>query len=401
MERSLHIVMTFPHPLGTPGGGTVHCIQLATHLKKAGARLRLLPLQSGGVGAFRRRPVPPEALSRSLQVQSEMQAAGIPVDPVPAHPVHFVMDGLALWRRLREISATERIDVVIGWHHEAFALASFARKSGWVPAMMAAGSYGALRKRLPRKFFLKTMLRHNFRKAQVIFAASEFSRRQIVDVFGLEDRRIATVPLGIGPGFFRARREFRPGPVARLFFLGQISQPKGFFDLLAALAQVRAQGHAAWELHAAGGGDIEQARSAADSLGIGGQVHFLGYSEADIIIRHLEESHLAVMPSYTESFGLAVAECLASGLPVIACDAGAVPELIHPGQTGWLVPVRDAEALAQALCSGMEDLEHTFRMGLAGRASMEQGYTWEKTAGAVLQRLEEAASRPAKGGSAL
>jgi glycosyltransferase involved in cell wall biosynthesis len=72
-----------------------------------------------------------------------------------------------------------------------------------------------------------------------------------------------------------------------------------------------------------------------------------------------------------EGFGLVFAEAMAAGLPVVACRAAAVPELVHDGETGLLVPPRTPAALAAALERMLGDDRLRKEMGMAGRARVE------------------------------
>jgi glycosyltransferase involved in cell wall biosynthesis len=84
-----------------------------------------------------------------------------------------------------------------------------------------------------------------------------------------------------------------------------------------------------------------------------------------------------VMPSLQESFGVAVLEASAVGLPVIAGNVGGVPEVLDNNKTGLLVPPGDPEALAAAIMKLADDAELRKRMGDAGRKLVREKYLWE------------------------
>ena len=81
---------------------------------------------------------------------------------------------------------------------------------------------------------------------------------------------------------------------------------------------------------------------------------------------------------------MAVAESMASGVPVLASDCGGVPELVDEGVTGLLVPRLNIEALTEAMRELLSDLQRLRRMGRAGRQRAERLLTWDRSA----QRLE-------------
>lgn len=80
------------------------------------------------------------------------------------------------------------------------------------------------------------------------------------------------------------------------------------------------------------------------ACGLADDVHFLG--RQDNIIALLSVSDLFLLPSEKESFGLAALEAMACGVPVVASSAGGLPEVIADGETGFIVPVGDAAAMA-------------------------------------------------------
>jgi glycosyltransferase involved in cell wall biosynthesis len=94
---------------------------------------------------------------------------------------------------------------------------------------------------------------------------------------------------------------------------------------------------------------------------------------------------LLVLPSvWRESYGLPVAESMASGVPVLASDCGGVPELVDKGVTGLLVPRLNVDALTNAMRDLLSDVGRLRQMGLAARARAERLLTWDRSA----ERLE-------------
>jgi len=83
------------------------------------------------------------------------------------------------------------------------------------------------------------------------------------------------------------------------------------------------------------------------------------------------------LPSRHESFGMVLAEAWACGKPVVGCRVGGVAALVDDNQDGLLVPVGDAEALAQALLRLLQNPSLREEMGAAGKAKVELRYTWE------------------------
>jgi glycosyltransferase involved in cell wall biosynthesis len=92
-----------------------------------------------------------------------------------------------------------------------------------------------------------------------------------------------------------------------------------------------------------------------------------------------------VIPSLEEGFGIPAAEAMGCEVPVVASDAGGLPEVVEHGVTGLVVPRGDATALAGAISTLLGDSALRRRMGLAGRARALRLFDWDRTA----ERFEE------------
>jgi glycosyltransferase involved in cell wall biosynthesis len=89
---------------------------------------------------------------------------------------------------------------------------------------------------------------------------------------------------------------------------------------------------------------------------------------------------VSVVPSLEEGFGIPAAEAMGCETPVVASDAGGLPEVVEHGVTGLVVPRGDSAALAAAIGSLLEDPERRRRMGAAGRARALRLFDWDRTA---------------------
>jgi glycosyltransferase involved in cell wall biosynthesis len=115
------------------------------------------------------------------------------------------------------------------------------------------------------------------------------------------------------------------------------------------------------------------------------RVNFVGSVSLEELIRLYSQADLLVLPSiWRESYGLPVAESMASGVPVLASDCGGVPELVDEGVTGLLVPRLDVDALTNAMRELLSDCGRLRAMGQASRLRAERLLTWDRSA----ERLE-------------
>ena len=118
---------------------------------------------------------------------------------------------------------------------------------------------------------------------------------------------------------------------------------------------------------------------------VAGRVRFIGSVSLEELIRLYSQADLLVLPSiWRESYGLPVAESMASGVPVLASDCGGVPELVDEGITGLLVPRLNVDALTNAMRDLLSDPARLRLMGQASRLRAERLLTWDRSA----ERLE-------------
>jgi glycosyltransferase involved in cell wall biosynthesis len=177
-----------------------------------------------------------------------------------------------------------------------------------------------------------------------------------------------------------AARARRPGPL-RLLFLGNLIARKGLHTLLDALALLSGE---AWQLDVAGSLDFEPAyaravQRQAGRLGIAGQVCYLGPQVDESLLELMRTSHLVVVPSSYEGFGIAYLEGMGFGLPAIAGARGAAGEIVTPGQDGYLVEPGDAAGLAGRLGQLLEDRELLVALSLGARRRYLAHPTWEQS----------------------
>jgi glycosyltransferase involved in cell wall biosynthesis len=103
---------------------------------------------------------------------------------------------------------------------------------------------------------------------------------------------------------------------------------------------------------------------------------------------------LFAMPSRTDSFGIVFLEAWANKLPVVAAAAGGVPDVVHHGKTGLLVPFGDLDQLGGAIQNLLDDCDQARRLGEAGRALVQKGYTWDDKFAVLLDRTLQTIGAP-------
>jgi len=176
-----------------------------------------------------------------------------------------------------------------------------------------------------------------------------------------------------------------PPDVPLLLALGRLHVNKAFDVLLDALARVPD----AW-LWLAGTGPLEQAlRQQAGRLGIDGRVRFLGWQEDTAPL--YAAADVVVCPSRIEPLGNVVIEAWAQHRPLVAAAASGPQQLIDDGDSGLLVPIDDAAALAAALDRVRTDRALATRLVAGGRERYEQSFTEAAVVAQYLRFFDEVA----------
>jgi glycosyltransferase involved in cell wall biosynthesis len=162
------------------------------------------------------------------------------------------------------------------------------------------------------------------------------------------------------------------GSVARL------SSEKALDVLLRAAALLIERGRSIRVVLAGDGQERRQLERLAAELGLADRVEFRGDVPHDAVPAVLSGLDIFALPSKAEGFGVAVVEAAAMGLPVVASNVHGLPDVVHDGSSGLLVPPGDVEALAGAIDRLAGDPGLRAAMGRAGRKLVEERYDWEQ-----------------------
>jgi starch synthase (maltosyl-transferring) len=210
------------------------------------------------------------------------------------------------------------------------------------------------------------------------------------DVARLDAARLTVIPNGIDPAPFdrtspAPRAQFHvPGDAHLALFVGRLDAQKGLPDLLAAAERVIAE-LPGWHLALVGDGPSRSwlLTQLSERASLRGNVHWLGYR--DDVPALLKSADLLVLPSIWEGMPNAVLEAMAARRAVVCTAVEGSEDLVVPGQTGWLVPPRDADALARALIEAGDSPERCRAYGEAGRQRVEANFSLQSTVAAYQQ----------------
>lgn len=226
---------------------------------------------------------------------------------------------------------------------------------------------------LPTRSGLQRLLKRSVsRRVAEHVAVGEQSARAVEEAVGLPPHSVRTIYNGVPDVEIEPFPRRADGPV--IGSLGRLEQEKGY-DV--ALRAVRALPGATLVL-VGDGSERARLEALARELGVAERVEFAGWS--DEARRYLPGFDVFVLPTRSDAFPLAIVEAMLAGVPVVASDVGSISEALLDGETGFLVPPQDEEALAERIGRLLSSCELGRELGLRGRARARSHFTAEAMA---------------------
>ena len=349
--RILTLSTVFPNP-GQPGRGRF--VQERIRHMAAGADITVIA------------PVPffdYRRLSRAEPCVQERQDDRLSI----LHPRWFYLPLLAglnpLWLCLRLIGPTRRLRRLFRYHiidsHFGFPDGCAAALLAWLfrcPFTITLRGSEVLHARYALRRFA---LRLAFGRAGRIITVSE-RLRQFAITLGAEPARVKVIPNGVDTARFFARdrvesRKKYGLPLDRKIVLsaGHLIELKGHHRVIRAIGEARAEGIDADLLIVGGAGDAQsyepEIRRAMSNSDLERNVRFLGEVPQDVLAELMSAADVFCLASSREGWPNVVHESLACGLPVVATNVGAIPEMIPSERYGLIVQVGDSSQLQRAL----------------------------------------------------
>jgi D-inositol-3-phosphate glycosyltransferase len=406
------LVSEHASPLGAlggvdAGGQNVYVAQLARHLGARGHAVDVLTRRDG--------PDVDEVVTL---------APGVRVIHIPAGPPAFVAkEELLPWMeefstRVIDRAARERYDVLHANFWMSGLAAARVRAALGVPYVVTFHALGRVR-RLHQgdadcfpdvRFAIED---HVVATATRVLAECPQDADDLVRLYAADRARLRVVPCGVDPAelFPVPRAEARAAlgldpDDAVVLQLGRLVPRKGVDTVIAAMARlVRERGVRARLLVVGGESDtadpvrtpeIARLRAVAEAEGIVSRVLFTGRRGRDRLRTYYSAADVFVTTPWYEPFGLTPLEAMACGTPVVGAAVGGIPFTVVDGETGFLVPPRDPDAVAERLAALLADPGLRAAMGARGRRRVLARFTWGHVATAVERAYREAThGRPA------
>ncbi len=308
-------------------------------------------------------------------------------------------------------------------HYWMSGVAAGQLKTAWdVPVVHMFHTLGLMKNRIARDdseregAYRLDGERETLRIADKVIAPTYAELSQLEFLYGASAKKVAIIPPGVDTSHFypippdeaKAVVGIAPGE-QMILFVGRVEPLKGIETLIRAIAILKNHGDLTdfpFYLAIIGGDpnatpqamNAEMARLQALSrqLGLGNLVLFLGKRGQDSLPYYYSAAEVLVMPSHYESFGMVALEAMACGTPVVASQVGGLAFLVQDGQTGYVVPDNDPQALADRLAQLICQPELRQKLGQQA-ATYARGYSWEAIAGRILEVYRQVLSPPVAG----
>jgi glycosyltransferase involved in cell wall biosynthesis len=290
---------------------------------------------------------------------------------------------LLAWMKLIHFMRSEHVNILHAHKFGSNVWGAVIGKLARVPVMFAHEHTWSFEGQPVRRFIDRWVVG---RLADTVIAVSRADEQRMAEIVGIPRDKIVLVPNGIAPlpagdGTGVRREAGVPGSASVLVAVANLRPQKAIDVMIRAVALLVAD-FPDVRLLIAGGGERSALEELAAELGVADAVVFLG--ARDDVADVLAAADVAVSSSDFEGSPLAGMEYLAAGLPVVATDVGGMPDLVHEGENGLLVPRQDPPAMAAALAQLLADPEQARTMGQRGRLLQEREFSLE----AMVRRVE-------------
>jgi glycosyltransferase involved in cell wall biosynthesis len=317
----------------------------------------------------RRRVAPVVAtLDRPGPVADRLAAQGVPVRSLGG-------DGLLrAFARLAGILRRESFDVVNAYGFRSTFVARFLVKALAPRSVFVSGVRGLHMSELERLDSLKARLLLRLERltsglVDVYDANSKGALERLADA-GIDRRRLCYIPNGVDVERWTPNSDRRAESVPVVLCVARFVPRKRHQDLLRAVAILRDRA-VSLRLELIGDGPtLPDMRRLVDELELREIVRFAGARNTDQVREAMRGADIFCLSSRWEGMAGSVMEAMACGLPVVGSDVNGIAELVEDGRTGYLVPARRADLLADALERLAIDRDEAVTLGAAGRERM-------------------------------
>jgi len=312
------------------------------------------------------------------------------------HPWKFILVPFflaGLWLALRRLVRSQEVDIIHAhWLIPQGMAAAWQprRSSGRIPFLVT--SHGADLFALKGKGMVM-LQRAVINKAAAVTVVSHTMLERLSQI-GADASKVRVISMGVDlTGRFTPVAEPERS-TTEILFVGRLVEKKGLRHLIDALPAILKQ-HPQAHLKIVGSGpDLEQLINQITRLGLTSKVTFMGALRNDQLPSHYRQATMFAAPFVVadsgdqEGLGLVLVEAMGCGCPIVTTTVSAVNDLVHNEETGLIVPMGDAPALAEAICRILNDRPMAALLGKRAREFAVGHYDWGIKAEAYAGTLE-------------
>jgi glycosyltransferase involved in cell wall biosynthesis len=343
-------------------------------------------------------------LERVLAAQPDIEATIIPIT-FDAVPVMRRLPGLRTWSvraswaaraALRKRFRQGPVDAVyVHTHVVALLVHDEMRRAPTVVSLDATSRgfdsvgapYGHRRQGRMAEAGKRLIHRQAFARAAALVTWSQWAADSLVRDYGTLPERVSVIPPGVDLARFRPAPPVAADGAVRVLFVGGDFLRKGGLDLLRTARDM------------AGSVELDIVTSSAAPPVPGNvscRIHRGMAPQSKALVDLYRRADLFVLPSRGDCSPQAIAEAMASGLPVVASDVGAIREMVRDGENGYLVPVGDVASLRRAVETLIERPMLRRAMGRRSREIAEREHDADRNNRSILSLMTQLADRPAE-----
>jgi glycosyltransferase involved in cell wall biosynthesis len=352
-----------------------HTIKWAKSLAEAGIEISLVGLSGWPAGIYEGQ--------RNLSVQSlGFDLSLVATDSAKVSKLRY----LTMYRRVMRFVRKFSPDIVHAHYASSYGL--FGALTGFHPLLVSV--WGCDVYDFPKQSRIhEAVLRWNLSRADAVLSTSEVMARETAKYTG---KKIVVTPFGVDVEKFKPAERIGERPIV-IGTVKTLEAKYGIEYLLRAFAELkRRMPTVPLKLLLVGGGSrANLLLNLAHELRINEDTTFAGPVPFEKVLDYHRQLDIAVFPSIadSESFGVAVVEANACGVPVVVSSVGGLSEVVQDGVTGIVVPPCNATAIADALELFVTNPELRRRVGEAGRKRVIERYNWRDNVRQMIDLYEE------------
>ena len=288
-----------------------------------------------------------------------------------------------------------RPDIVhFEWNSAAIQYAALTDIWGCPTVVSCRGGQINVRPHVPGNETLVAGLRESFQTADAVHCVSNAIRDE-AEAYGLDCSKAVVIPPCVDPDVFKPAEQKTKDSIFRIVTVGTINWRKGFEFALVALRKLADQGVPAHLEIIGDGPERQRILYTIHDLNLQDHVSLAGRLSPEQIRTRLQQSDAFLLSSHSEGISNAVLEAMACGLPIVTTECGGMGEAVTDGVEGFVVPVRDADAMSEALRKLASDPDLRANMGVAARQRIVSSFSLALADSTVCRALFQAGAKGA------